>query len=595
MLKGFHRYVRLTQLSVVLMLVAFALIIHATSAHASAPAGIDVPGVEVCPKEAPFAQTPESGLAGLLGERPLKITTDNSPDHIWTTGGFAGLQSNTYDLGCGMNPGNWVKITSAHTGSSMSNFFLSAGDAMVSLTDSIDRRAWQPQWLLSFLDDFMFRVTGMANTLILLPFLGLALALVGVILVWKSNDGDYAAAATSVGWIFIVLAITSMLVTTPLIVAKFGTSVGSTSVAVLNGGANASDAVTNQVVKNVEYQGWLRRNFGPSDTEVGKKYGPELLAASRVSWAELDRVNALPADKQSQARADLTDAKAKKFKDIAAKVKDEDPTAYKYLTGEIIGTQESIVEVIFLFMACALRMMVAILMIACVISLALISILWVLLTPVLIQPPFKMLDGRTLGTGLLNGSMRALLYVGEAALGAWLYGFFLQSCMAPGLNLWWALLLLTIGTLIAWFMIGPMGKLLAILSLGKADTGASYVGKAVKGALMAWGGGLIAGLAAAKSVNDHEDEERAAAPERLSETIQQPQVVHATVYNPWEHQMDDTVRTEHFPDADRTLPTGGTPELPMYRRGAEPAPPPDETASPYATYERSDDNEGAHL
>jgi hypothetical protein len=563
------------------------------SAHA-ASAGIDVPGVEVCPKEAPFAQTPESGLAGLLGERPVKITTDNSPDHIWTTGGFAGLQSNTYDLGCGANPGNWVKITSAHTGSSASNFFLSTGDAMVSLTDSIDRRAWQPTWLLSFLDDFMFRVTGMTNTLILLPFFGLTLMLAGLILVWRSSDGDYSAAATSVGWIFIVFSITSLLISTPLLVPKLGTGVGSTSVAVLNGGDNASDAVTNQVVKNVEYQGWLRRNFGPSDTAVGKQYGPELLAASRVSWAELDVVNALPADKQAKARADLTDAKAKKFEDIAAKVKEADPTAYKYLTGEIIGTQETIVEVIFLFMACALRLMVAILMIACVISLALISILWVLLTPAIVQPPSRLVDGRSVGTGLLNGSMRALLYVGEAALGAWLYGFFLQACMAPGLNLWWSLLLLTIGTIIAWLMIGPFGKLMSILSLGKADTGASYVGRAVKGALVAWGGGAIAGLIAATKVNKHEDEEREEAPERLSETVQQPQIVHATVYSPYEHQMDGSVHTEFTPDHDRTLPTSTTPELPMYRRGEQPAPPPDETTSPYATYERTDENEGAH-
>lgn len=584
-----------------LLVAMIALLTLAVAGQAkAAERSIDVPGVEVCPKEAPFAQTPESGLAGMLGERPLHITTDNSPDHIWSTGGFAGLQSHTYDLGCALNPLSYAKIINANTSSTVSNGFLSAGDAMVSLTDSVDRRAWQPSWIISFLDDFVSRVTGMTNTLILVPFLGVMLMLVSAILLWRNSDGDYAAVATSIGWIFIVFTVTALLVSTPMIVSESGAKVGSTSVALLNGGQDASDAVTNQITKNVQYQGWLRRNFGPSATAVGEKYGPDLLASTRVSWAELDKINALPADEQSDAREALTKKKAEQFKSIAAKVEDADPTAYKYLTGELVSTQETFVEVIFLFLACALRIMVAILMIACVISLALIGVLWVLLTPVLVLPRVKNFDGRDIGTSLLNGAMRALLYVGEAALAAWLYGFFLQACMAPGLNLWWSLLLLAIGTLIAWFMIGPIGKLMAILSLGKADTGASYMGRVVKGALVAWGGGLVAGLTAAKVVNEHEDEERAQQqPERLSEATQpQPQVVQATLFSPYQHQFDDTVHTVHMPDHDRTLPTGGPAELPMYRRGAEPSPPPDETSSPYSAYERSadaDDNEGAHL
>jgi hypothetical protein len=562
------------------------LCVGSAASSDAASKSVGIPGVEVCPKEAPFAATPESGLAGLLGERPKQITTDNSPDHIWSTGGFAGLRSHTYDLGCALDPTSWMRVTNASADSKITNAITSIGEAIVSLTDSVDRRAWEPGWITSFLSDFATRATGIVNTNILVPFLASGIVFAVVILLYRAQSGDMSAAATNVGWVFIVITVTSLLLLSPMLVSKASQTSAGAMVATLNDGANPSDSATNQIVKNVEYQGWLRRNFGSARTLVGDTYGPDLLASTRVSWSELDSINALDPKDQPKAREKMTKQKAKQFKDIAAKVKDADPTAYKYLTGEESSSTETLVELPTIAAACAIRLTVAILMITCAIVLVLLALFWVILTVVIIQPRIGRKSGQDLGMDLANNAIQATVYVLMAALGSWLFGIYLQSCMAPGMSLWWSLLLLIIGTGIAWAVIGPIAKFKAIVSFGRAD-GHSIIGKLVKTALISYVGGRFAGAAVAKAVTD------TAEPERLSEDVATPvRTIHADIYHP---APDFTAETPTTVDAE---PLEGQvvhalPAAYEVHVDARDVPPPDDAASPYTPYERSDDNEGA--
>lgn len=556
------------------------------------PAG-NIPGIEVCDPEAPFAHTPEDGLAGLLGERPLKITTDDKPEHIWTTGGFAGLKAHVYDLGCSWDPSKWIRSSNANASAGLTNTLLNIGDSMVSLTDSLDRRAWSPGWLTSFLENFAERAVGTANKALIIPFLGAALALVTVMMLWNAHDGNYSRVAGGTGWIFFVLAVSSLLLTAPLTASKGGAAVGSGFASTLNGGAEASDAITNQVVYNVQYQGWLRRNFGTSESIVAKKYGPMLLASTRVSWAELDAIRAKPAADQADARQALTEKKADQYKAIAGKVKKADPTAYKYLTGEMISVHQSVVEVIFLFFASAMRIAVALLMIACVIALAVLGSLWVILTPVLVLPQHKRWSGQRLGMGMIGKVFLAVKFVLEGALVAWVFGIFLQACMAPGLGLGWGLILMIIGTVVGFGALAPIKKTKGILALGgiKGNNYTSTVSRNIKGAVktaaMAYITGGISGAVAGAAINKRADEQE----DKLSENRPQPQIVEAKIFNPSEGP-DLWSESQFTPYADRTINASGTqalPATPLYRRGE--TPPKDSTESPY---ERSDDNEGAN-
>jgi hypothetical protein len=560
----------------------------------AAPYAPDIPGIEICPKEAPFAATPESGLAGLLGERPIQITTDNSPEHIWSTGGFAGLRSHTYDLGCAMDPTSWSRVTYARMDSSITNAITSFSDSVVALTDSVDRRAWQPGWVISFLQDFAQRAVGIVNTTIMVPFLMLGLIATTGVLLWRAHHGDISATSSAVGWSLVVIVVSGLLIMAPLMVAKGAQMTGGTIVAGLNNGANPSDSATNQIVKNVQYQGWLRRNFGSTQTLVGTKYGPELLASTRVSWAELDRITALPPSEQPEARKKLTDQKAEQFKELAEKIKDEDPIAYRYVTGEESGSAETLVEVLFVLASCLFRLATAVLMVVCTITLVLLDIIWLVTTPVLVIPYMGRFSGQEMGMGLAESAVRALGYVLAAAVGSWLFGIYLQAAMAPGMTLWWSLLLLILGSGIAWTVIRPDRKFLSVVSLGRVD-GYGYVGRLVANAAIGYFTGRIAGRTAAREVLENDDEPT----ERLSENIPQPQVrtVHANIYTPTQPFVPErptTVDADPLPGTIiHPLPSG----IPAYERptgeASQPTPPPDGSSSPYAPYERTDDTEGA--
>ncbi len=574
------------------VLVALGLLVGSSSAKA-APQDAGLPGIDICAQNAPFARTPEAGLAGLLGERPIKITTDDSPEHIWSTGGFAGLRANTYDLGCAVDPTSWMRVANASSDAKVSNLILSMGDAIVSVTDSVDRRSWQPGWVVSFLEDFAGRSVGIINTTIIGPFLVVGVIIAIALLLFRAHHGDLGSAATNTGWIFVVITVSALLITSPLLAAKFSQAGAGTVVAALNNSSDPSDGATNQIVKNVEYQGWLRRNFGSTESSSGETYGPRLLASTRISWAELDAIMAKPKKERPEAMEKLTDAKAKQFKDVAAKIKDVDKGAYRHLTGEESGSVETLVELAFVSASCFFRLATAILMITCTITLGLLAIIWLVLTPIIVQPRFGRQSGQDIGMGIVNSAVRATTYVLAAAVGSWLFGVYLQACMAPGMSLWWSLLLLILGSGIAWTIIRPDRKFLSIVSLGRVD-GYGYVGNMLKTFVMAYVGGRIAGRAVANSIED--DETPAVQQERLSEDVQTPaRTVHANIYTPTQPFVpEQPTHVDGEPimgQVVHALPSGA----PAYQRptGEAPAPPVDSAESPYQPYQRTDDNEGA--
>lgn len=575
---------------VAVLLTMFAALALALASSAKA---VGIPGTDICPKTAPFAQTPETGLAGMLGERPKQITTDNNPEHIWSTGGFAGMRSHTYDLGCAIDPTSWGRITSTNTESGIANAFLTVGDAVVSLTDSIDRRAWQPGWIVSFLNDFVNGATGTIINEVLLPWLTVAITLAAALLLWRSHKGDYSAAATNVGWVFVVMVITSFLLISPLLAAQSAQKGGGAVVAMMNGGSNASDAATNKIVQNVEYQGFLRRNFGTAENPLAKEYGPRLLASTRVSWAEMDAIEKLPADKQSKARDELADTKEKDFKDIASKIKDADKTTYRYIQGAEPQAWETIVELAFIVCSSGFRLAAAVLMVTCAVVLGLLAMLWLMATPAIVLPKIGSHTGQQMGLGMINSGVMAVKYVLMAALGSWLFSVYAQAAMKPGLGLGWSLLMLLIGTGIAWTLIRPDRKFLEIVSLGRVD-GYGYTGTLLKGFLASYLGARMGSKAGVESAEKDQDEP-VQEPERLSENvIQQPEVVQATIYNPtppFRAEQPTTVDAEPvMGSVVPSLPSG----QPVYERG-DSVPPPDAAQSPYTPYERSDDNEGADL
>lgn len=580
------RFVSWCVLGVLFVLVA--IVIGGDRAHA---ADTGIPFIDVCAKDAPYPALPTQGLPGLVGERPLKITNDSSPEHIWSTGGFGGLQAHPYDLGCALDPTSWAKITSANTDATVSNGMAGVGQTVTSVTDSMDRRAWQPGYVLSFMKSFMDRALGTVELKILGPFIGVGILATAIMVLWRQRSGEVSAAAHNLGWVLFVLIVTSAILLSPLALASWTQRAGNAVTGAMNNNVNASDGATNAVVEAVHYQGWLRRTFGSADSDIAKQYGPAILASQRFTWTEFDTANRLKGKARGTYIDSLVKQKSTAFKDAAAHVKEEGPTEYRHLTGQEPGSSVTVLELLFAGGSSAFRAVVDLLVVICVMMLVILGGLWVVATPWLVTP-----KGEQMGRGLIDNGIKAIVYVGQAALCAWGFTVFLQATMAPGMSAWWSLLLLLMGMSIFWIMLAPFHKMGSIISLGKMN-GSGMLMKAIKAAALGYLTGRVAGAAAAKEVIEEQPKQSEDAP------AVQPrhEVVHATIFSPAQPTpMDTSTFTEVHPHADRTLPTAAPAALPTgepyYQRDEATPPPEDATTAPdevFEPYQRTDDNEGA--
>ena len=81
------------------------------------------------------------------------------------------------------------------------------------------------------------------------------------------------------------------------------------------------------LVDRLLYDSWLRGELGSVDSATARKWGPALFRASAYTWAEAEQAN-----DPSRARQ-LQDRKATAWKDVAARIQDQDPSAYQALQG----------------------------------------------------------------------------------------------------------------------------------------------------------------------------------------------------------------------------------------------------------------------
>lgn len=479
-----------------LLCVGGAGIVSASPASAlPAPFGI-------CGPEAPVPDSPVSGLPGFFMDQETlnapKVSNPADPYHLFNDSGFSGMQSNTYDLGCSTNPENWGKTITAMSDTGLSNKAVSVGQSATAMADAIDTRAWNPEWIITVLGDFAAKVMDVVVVRVVAPFFAAGLLIASIVLINRGRTGNVAAVAGGVTWAVFVVIVVGILLSGPLRVATTAQSIGGAGVSTLNNDENGQPgrAATEQIMYAVHYQGWLRRTFGSSNSETAKFYGPQLLAASRITRAEYHATDPgrttndgkrLTEDEREgvlKQRKELLEAKAKEFERIAAAIKDNDPGTYRHLQG--LGgasTGLGIIEGSSGVVASALRIAVDLLLILCVVVLVMLGVAWVIGAPWLVTP-----WGEGLGRGLMAGTGRAAVFVIIAALGSWLFGLWIQVALAPGLSAWWSLVLLIIGTVVFWTLIRPDRKALNLITMGQMH---GHSGTLKKMALLAGGGVML--------------------------------------------------------------------------------------------------------
>lgn len=540
---------------------------------------VDVPGFDVCEKESPVADPPSTGVIGVLGEMPNTIAPRTDVDHLWSSGGFSGFYSTPYDLGCASNPASYLKLATASADSSTTNTLVAFSHAVTSIADSIDRRAWNPSWLKEFLGQFASDLTSVITNEVLLPLITLGTIGGSLMMLIRFRAGDVAGAAQGVAWVFVVLTVGGFLIVAPSWAATTSQSAGAGAVAALNGGKNASDAATDRTVEAVHYQSWLRRTFGSDQTEVGKKYGEAILDAQRITWAEFRQVEGDPQQFEALRRY-----KAKQFADLAAKVKAEDPGAYQWLTREKEGSGIALVEAAFALAAGFFRICVDLLLIMCVIGLVFLACFWLALMPFLVTPA-----GRGLGVGLLNTGVRMVGYVLIAAIGSWMFGVYLQAALQPGQSVWWSIVLLLVGTVIAWTLIRPDRKALSLMTMGRVS-GQGRLLKLLTGLGLSYLSGSVAGRKAAERMDREFPIHTPPAPATPAEEVQPVQYVRATEPAPPGTSALGGQSEEEPLEGEVVWEVPRLPSGPIYQRPDEsthvPTPPPAGSVGEVVLYQR---------
>jgi hypothetical protein len=296
---------------------------------------------------APTPSTPDSGLAGWFAERPKSSTSSSFPA-IYSDYGYAGYSYTTYDLdnGCAstlIDPEFKFETTVAN-----GEFMLAT--AIIGASNALRERAWDPQTLWGWADPLVDQATKAVYEKVFSVFGVITLAIVGLYLLWRSQQADMGAATTTAGWAILIMVAVTAIAAWPIRSANIADNSLITTLGVVHDAVGprpqspptgcslgpdackdnrppavrASDTATETML----YRNWIRGLLGSADSETAKKYGPALYDARSLSWEEAERLRTNPTDRDA-----TINEKKEQWERVAEQIKQEDPEAYEYLKG----------------------------------------------------------------------------------------------------------------------------------------------------------------------------------------------------------------------------------------------------------------------
>lgn len=427
-----------------------------------------------CDPDAPIPQPPDSDLPGVFIEQPNVVVAPANPNvadtsRLFSTSGVSGMRPIVYDTGCGFDPRNADERIGAWTNSQIAGWFITWGQATTMFTSAVEQYAWDPAWIGRLLGDLSEATVNRAQARVVLPFLALGLIICSVLLVMRARRGNFAGVAQAVAWALLVMLVAALVVTKPTSLATGVQSGTGEVVNTLYGNAgNPTLSATETVMQDVHYQGWLRRTFGTEDSDTARRYGPALLAATRITWQEQMATDPSRARNDAEReqildrREQMLKQKADLFEKTAEKIKAEDPEAYAWLTGTrgswlIAGYEWTMAVAAGLF-----RILAGFVVILGIILLTVLGLAWLLASPWLVTP-----WGEPLGRALLDNTARVVGSIVVAGVGTWMYVVYLGIVMTPGTPSLQVFVLVGLGTFAFWGITRPDRKILSMLTAGR--------------------------------------------------------------------------------------------------------------------------------
>ncbi|BFU41939.1 MFS transporter [Krasilnikovia sp. MM14-A1004] len=298
----------------------------------------------------PTPSAPDSGLAGWFAERPASSTLPG-PQGIYSQYGYAGYAYTTYDLdsGCAstlVDPDYKFETTVAN-----GEFMIAT--AIIGASNALRERAWDPASMWGWADPLVEQATKAVYEKVFSVFGVITLAIVGLYLIWRSQQAEMGAAMTTAGWAILVMVAVTAIAAWPVRSANIADQSLVTTLGVVHDAVGprpqdgdktagcklgkpdackdnrppavrASDTATETML----YRNWLRGLLGSADSTTAQKYGMALYDARSLSWDEAQKMRDNP-----DTRTPTLTAKKEQWEKVAEQIKTEDPEAYEYLQG----------------------------------------------------------------------------------------------------------------------------------------------------------------------------------------------------------------------------------------------------------------------
>jgi hypothetical protein len=404
-------------------------------------------------KESPEPDRPGTGLVGSLDPPRASGGVEGS---VYREVGYAGLVWHNYDIGCAGAALNPATTTDTWLG----NQTLNVAKFVVGGVNWAHYLIADGGELLSPLDELIGNGTRAMYDAVFTTFIGPVLLILAVILLVLALRGDLARQTQRAGLAVVALVVGSAAYLAPIDWAKAADGLLLDGVTQMQEGflgqvgLGTRDTLPTVLVDQVVYQNWLRGEFGAPEVPQAQELGRDLLRAQTFTINEVD---------QRQDTVALAEQKKADFAAIAGRMGDR----YPYFQGEagsrigagILAVVQAMCIALFQLLSKVLvlvAMLVLRLMVMTAPAVAVIAILKPDIMPALL---------RVAGAAIVN-----TLVVGALA---GLHALLVVSLFRPGagIDLWLALLVTGVVTVVLWAVARPFRRLVSMVSLTREQFG----------------------------------------------------------------------------------------------------------------------------
>jgi len=405
-------------------------------------------------KDAPEPDRPGTGLVGSLDVPTRGLGELGS---VYYEVGYAGLVWHNYDLGCGpsatVNPGTTTDTWMGNQTFNVAKFTVGGVNwSHYLIAEGGD--------LLTPLDDLITQGTTAMYRGVFTTWIGVALAILAVLLFVLAMRGDLARQAQRSAFAVVALAIGAAAYLAPVNWAKAADPLLLEGVTQMQEGfldqtgLGSRDTLPTVLVDQVVYNNWLRGEFGGADVPQAQELGRDLLRAQTFTKAEVAAGTTGPTE---------TEAKKAAFKQLAERMGDR----YAYFQGKsgnrtgvgVLAVLQAMCIALFQLLSKVLvlvAMLLLRLMVMCAPAIAVLAIL----KPDVLPKVLKVAGGAIVNT-LIVGAL------------AGLHSLLVVSIFRPGsgVDLWLGLLVTGVVTVVLWAVARPFRRLVSMVSLTREQFG----------------------------------------------------------------------------------------------------------------------------